>query len=249
MDGSFGGSGNLRWIGPPHGWPSEVHAAVSLRTGGVSLPPFESLNMGHSAGDDLERVAENQQIWSRAIGLPGPPARAKLAHGCDVARVEAPGVYGSIDALITGRPGLPLWLTVADCVPVFLAAGNWIGLAHCGWRGTAEGAARNMARALAAASGIPAADAWGWIGPGIGACCYPVGEEVAARFTEDHLHRQNGRIHLDLVGAIAADLQGAGLRAERILRTSICTACHPEIFFSYRRDGARSGRMAAVIWR
>jgi polyphenol oxidase len=249
MDGEFGSSGTVGWVGPPRGWPGEVHAAVSLRTGGVSLPPFEGLNMGRSAGDAIECVSENERIWSRGLGLPGPPARAKLAHACDVVQVDAPGVYSPFDALLTGKPGLPLWLTVADCFPLFLAVGEWIALVHCGWRGTADGAAGIAARALAAASGRPAAEIHAWIGPGIGSCCYPVGEEVVARFARDHLHPRDERIHLDLASAIETDLRSTGLCAERIGRTSLCTACHPELFFSYRRDGARSGRMAAVIWR
>lgn len=249
MDESIRGSGKVRWVQPPEGWPVEVHASLSLRDGGVSPHPFDTLNLGRSAGDDLRLVAENEAIWSAARGLPGAPARLKLAHGVDLVRVDRPGVYAPYDALMTDRQGLPLWLTVADCYPVFLTAGPWVALVHSGWRGTALGAAGITAREVAGVAGLSPDQLHAWIGPGIGVCCYPVGEEVAAHFSSGRLDARDGRIHLDLAGAVEDDLRRAGLRPERIARTGICTSCRPDLFFSYRRDGPRSGRMAAVIWR
>jgi hypothetical protein len=249
MEDRFGSAGDVCWIGPAEGRLGEAHASLSLRSGGVSGPPFDTLNLGRSAGDDLVHVGENERIWVEARGLPGPPARLKLAHGVETIRVDRAGTYAPYDAILTGRRGLPLWLTVADCYPVFLAAGEWIALVHCGWRGAAGGAARLTARALADASGSPASEIRVWIGPGVGPCCYPVGEEVASQFSAGRVRTVAGRRHLDLGGAIADDLLGAGLDAERIDRSPLCTSCNPDLFFSYRRDGARSGRMAAVIWR
>jgi polyphenol oxidase len=249
MDDPIAGEGPVRWILPPDEWPREVHASLSLRAGGVSPRPFDSLNLGRSAGDDLDRVAENEAIWSCARGLPGPPARAKLAHGVDLVRVDRPGVYAPYDALLTDRPGLPLWLTVADCYPVFLTGGACVAVVHCGWRGAAAGAAGIAAREIASASGLPPGSIHAWIGPGVGACCYPVGEDVAARFPRERITAREGRLHLELGGAIEDDLLRSGLRPERIARTELCTSCHSDLFFSYRRDGPRSGRMAAVIWR
>ncbi len=249
MGEQLGSAGQVRWIGPPEGWLGEAHAALSLRSGGTSAPPFDTLNLGHSAGDDLGHVAENERVWIGARGLPGPPARAKLTHGTRALRVERPGVHGPCDALLTDRAGLPLWLTVADCYPVFLAAGQWIALLHCGWRGAADGAAGITVSALGESSGVPLTDIRAWIGPGIGACCYPVGDEVASRFAPERVQNLPDGRHLDLGAAIADDLHTSGLLPARIGRSSYCTACNPDLFFSYRRDGARSGRMAAVIWR
>jgi YfiH family protein len=249
MSDRFGSAGNVRWIGPPEEWLGEAHAALSLRSGGRSAPPFDTLNLGHSAGDDLGQVAENERIWIEARGLPGPPARAKLAHGTRGLYVERPGVYGPYDALLTDKAGLPLWLTVADCCPIFFAAGPWLALLHCGWRGAADGAAGITARALGASSGVPLTDVRAWIGPGIGSCCYQVGEEVAVRFAPERVQSIRGELHLDLGASIADDLRASGLLPARIGRSSYCTSCNPDLFFSYRRDGARSGRMAAVLWR
>jgi len=249
MHDRIGGDGPVRWILPPDGWPREVHASLSLRSGGVSPHPFDTLNLGRSAGDDLDRVSENEAIWSRARGLPGPPARAKLAHGVDLLRIDRPGVYAPYDSLMTDRPGLPLWLTVADCYPVFLTGGAWVAVVHCGWRGAAAGAAGIAAREVASSSGLSLEAIHAWIGPGIGACCYPVGEDVAARFPRERVSPRGERLHLELGGAIEDDLRHNGLRPEWIARTQLCTSCRPDLFFSYRRDGPRSGRMAAVIWR
>lgn len=238
----------IGWIEPPAGWFRNALAALSLRHGGVSPPPFEGLNLGRSTGDDLDRVSRNELLLARALGLPGDPARAFLAHGASSAVVEGPGIVRGVDGLATRKRGLPLWLTVADCYPVYIESGDWIGLLHCGWKGTLAGAAEGLISLLEKRSATPRRAMRAWIGPGIGACCYPVGDEVACRFDSTRIDRRDGRSHLDLGAAVEADLIGAGLPGQSVDRSRLCTSCNPEIFFSYRRDGARSGRMAAVIW-
>ncbi len=238
----------IEWLTPPPGFFHKSFSALSLRRGGVSPPPYDTLNLGRSAGDFLDRVDENESRLARAIGLPGEPARAYLAHGDRCAVVERPGVYRGVDGLATSVRGLPLWLTVADCYAVFVEAGNWIGLLHCGWRGTAAGAVGVLARLLALRSGTPTSGMRAWIGPGIGSCCYPVGDDVAARFASEWITRRHGVAHLDLGGAIEMDLLAAGVVSGSLERSRLCTSCNPAILFSYRRDGPRSGRMAAVIW-
>jgi polyphenol oxidase len=243
---SYGGIG---WVGPPTGWFPEAHAAVSLRTGGVSRPPFGSLNLGRSAGDDLLCVAENEKRLTGALHLPDGLARARLEHGTRCVVVEAPGSYDPCDGLATSREGLPLYLTVGDCVPLFATAGEWIGLMHCGWRGTVEGGVGRFLETLERVSSIPTEKQRVWIGPGIGVCCYPVGAEVADRFPPETVRREGSEARLDLPAAIRSHLRIAGLPDSRIDGCSLCTSCRPDLFFSYRRDGLRSGRMAAVIWR
>jgi YfiH family protein len=164
-------------------------------------------------------------------------------------RVTEPGTYGPVDALLTDRRDLPLWLTVADCLPVYLAAGPWIALLHAGWRGTAAGAARRVVEELARASGLAADRHRAWIGAGIKSCCYPVQPEVAQRFAPEFLTSTAGRVHLDLTAALVGELRHAGIAGHQIASSQLCTSCRSEMFFSYRRDGARSGRMAAVLWR
>ena len=250
MEGSIRFVSEIGWIAAPAGHLSTAQAVLSLRQGGVSPSPYASLNLGRSAGDDIEHVAENEARLARALGLPGEPARARLAHSTDVRIVDSAGVYGPYDGLLTCRRGLPLWLTVADCLPVFLASetGEWIGLLHCGWRGTASGCIASMIRRMVEASGKPASTIRAWLGPGIGPSCYPVGPDVAARFPAESVTRAEGGTHLDLGRAAEILLRDAGLLPASILRSALCTSCRPDLFFSYRRDGIRSGRMAAVVW-
>jgi YfiH family protein len=241
-------SGDIRCLAPPDGWFGEATALLSLRDGGVSPPPFDSLNLGRSVEDAPELVLENERRLASSFRLPTLPARARLEHGTRCLRVTRPGTYGPIDALLTDRKGLPLWLTVADCLPVYLIAGTWIALLHAGWRGTAGGAVRAVVEELADASGIGGGQR-AWIGAGVKPCCYPVTPAVAARFAPEVLETTDGKLRLDLTAAVVRELRAAGLSEERIAHSRLCTSCRSEMFYSYRRDGARSGRMAAVFWR
>lgn len=249
MAHEFGSYGEIGWVEPPGGWLGSARAAVSLRGGGTSAPPFESLNLGRSAGDQPDLVSENERRFAAALRHQGPCAKARLEHGIRLLTVDEPGTYGPYDGLVTSKRGLPVWLTVADCFPLFVTVGDWIGLMHCGWKGTAQHGAGQLVEALAAVSGIPRAEQRAWIGPGVGACCYPVGEDVAARFPAGSIRRDGETMRLDLAAAIRIDLQAAGVTPAQIAACELCTSCRPDLFFSYRRDGARSGRMAAVISR
>lgn len=241
---------DVGWVAPPDGHLASVHAALSLRQGGVSRPPFSSLNVGRSVEDDPGHVAENETRLARALGLPGEPARVRLAHSREVLIADSAGIYGPYDGLLTCRRGLPLWLTVADCLPIYLATveGTWIGLLHCGWRGAASGCVASMVASMIRASGAPPTAIRAWVGPGVGSSCYPVGSEVASRFPAESVVRREGGTNLDLGRAAEILLRDSGLLPASILRSRLCTSCRPDLFFSFRRDGARSGRMAAVIW-
>jgi YfiH family protein len=154
-------------------------------------------------------------------------------------------MHGPADALMTGREDLVLWLTVADCLPVVLTAGRWRSLGHCGWRGIAAGLAEVMVRELEAVSGGEPAAFRAWIGPGIGPCCYEVGADVAAALPEA-MEADGTRANLRV--ALVSRLERAGVPAASVGVSDACTACHPGRFFSHRRDGVPSGRMAAVSW-
>lgn len=249
MGHEFGSYGEIGWVGPPRGWLGGARAAVSLRAGGASPPPYQSLNLGRSAGDDPDLVSENARRWSGALGYPGPAAKARLEHGTRCVSVETPGTYDPCDGLLTARHDLPLFLTVADCIPLFVASEGWVGLMHCGWRGTAQGGAAALATHVARASDLPSSELRAWIGPGIGPCCYPVGADVAGNFPAETVEHDGDTMRLDLRSAVRIDLVAAGLPASRIETCDLCTSCRPDLFFSYRRDGVRSGRMGAVIWR
>jgi len=184
----------------------------------------------------------------------GPPAFLRQVHGADVVAAERPGLAGRADVVVTDRPGLPLAIFTADCVPLVLydPVHRRLALAHAGWRGTAEGAARAAARALIAAGGAPETLV-GAIGPSIGPCCYEVDEPVIERFDAGFAERWRawvtptapGRWMLDLWRANVDQLGMDGIDPARVESLGLCTSCRADLFFSYRR-GRGQGRLVAV---
>jgi YfiH family protein len=223
----------------------------STRRGGVSEGPYESLNLGVLTDDDRARVRENRRrLAERAELHPGAVAMGWQVHGTDIERWEGPPPagrdgYGSpgaelarVDGHTTTASALGLLVLVADCLPVALASDDRVTAIHCGWRGLANGI---VERALRDFERPPAAA----IGPGIGRCCYEVGDEVRARFA--HLDGvADGRM-LDL-RAVARRLLAAG-GVERIEEVDLCTRCRPDLFFSHRRDAGLTGRQAGLVRR
>lgn len=234
----------------PPGHFARSGAAVTERRGGASLAPYESLNLGRSVSDDPERVTENERRALASLRLEDRVARLRLEHGAQILVVREPGLHGPADALMTSDSSLVLWLTVADCYPVALEAGEWRALAHCGWRGAAAGLAEATVAALSRASELPPTEIRAWIGPGIGACCYEVGPEVTAEFSARAFAADpaSGRARLDLRSDLRSRLRESGLPDAAIVASSACTSCERERFFSHRRDGFPCGRMAAIVW-
>lgn len=228
--------------------PGRYHVAFSTRLGGVSEGPFESLNLGILTADDPESVVENRRRLCETAGAdPKTATMAWQVHGPDVAKAEPRGIvtpgttFTRCDGLWTDRPGQALMLLAADCLPVALARTNGTpGLAvlHVGWKGLLAGI---LEAGIGALGNGPVAAA---IGPGIGRCCYEVGEEVAGpyreRFGEEVLRGRN----LDLGAAAERVLRAAGV--ESVERQAHCTACEPDLFFSHRRDRGITGRQGVV---
>ena len=187
-------------------------------------------------------------------GLGGEPAFARQVHGADVIRVERGGLAGHADALVTTRPGLPLCISTADCLPIVLydARGGRLAVVHAGWRGTVQSVAPAAARALIQA-GSAAADLVVAIGPSIGPCCYEVDEPVIERlegaFPEVWeawaIPKGPGKWMLDLWRANLDQLGGLGVQPERIDLLRLCTGCRPDMLFSYRRERG-AGRLVTV---
>ncbi|MFL5780535.1 MAG: polyphenol oxidase family protein, partial [Thermoleophilaceae bacterium] len=141
-----------------------------------------------------------------------------------------------VDGHVTELDGLALLVLVADCLPVALAGGGRVAMLHCGWRGLAAGI---LERAVERFDEPPAAA----VGPGIGRCCYEVGEEVLAAFSDlDGV--AEGRM-LDLRAVVAGRLERAGVR--QVEHVDLCTSCNPDLFFSHRRDGPETGRQCGVV--
>jgi polyphenol oxidase len=228
--------------------PGPYRVAFSTRLGGVSEGPFESLNLGILTADEPERVVENRRRVCAAVGVdPESAAMAWQVHGADVTEAEPRGIvkrtiFRRCDGLWTERAGQAMILLTADCLPIAVARVNGTpGLAvlHVGWKGLLGGIVPAGVGALGESGPLAAA-----IGPGIGPCCYEVGEEVAAlyreRFGEDVVSGRN----LDLAAAAERTLRAAGL--ESVHRIGHCTACEPELFFSHRRDRGITGRQGIV---
>jgi YfiH family protein len=182
------------------------------------------------------------------------PAFLRQVHGADVLTVGGGGLAGKGDVVVTHRPGLPLAIFTADCVPLVLydPVGRRVALAHAGWRGTAQSAAPAAVAALVDAGGAPETLV-GAIGPSIGACCYEVDEPVKERFDAAFPGRwpawaratRPGKWMLDLWRANLDQLAMAGVDPRRVDCAKLCTACRDDLFFSYRR-GRGQGRLVAV---
>ncbi len=234
--------------GPPC-WAARSNRSFllfSTRLGGVSAPPFDTLNVGRSTADAPESVTENRRRILARLGSAGRVATAGQVHGASVSRATADGLHPECDALVTTVPDLPIAITIADCVPVLLATDGAVGAAHAGWRGLATGVLNETVRALHAAVSPPSPRIEAWIGPCIRVCCYEVGPEVASRFPGAALRTASGRTHLDLAAVARDQLIAAGIQPGDIADVGECTRCVSGRYFSHRGDGPRTGRQWAV---
>jgi polyphenol oxidase len=228
----------IRWDAP-----APYAAAFSTRVGGVSEAPFDTLNLGRLTDDEPERVDENRRRLCVEAGADPELLRfGRQMHGPVVRRAEGRGEPG--DGLWSDRQGEPLLVFTADCVPVALARTNGkqpaIAALHVGWRGLLGGIVESAAAALGGGR-LAAA-----IGPGIGPCCYEVGEEVSVPFRERFDSGIVAGRRLDLWSATEQALRGVG--ADTVSRIDLCTACNPDLFFSHRRDGSRTGRQGLIAY-
>jgi len=232
-------------------------AAFTERTGGSSEGPFRSLNLGVATKDAPERVFDNRRRISTGFGL-DQMAALRQVHGSTVVPVEAGPSWRGFDggrrdvpqgdALTTASADLGLLVLTADCVPVAMAdpVTRTLAVAHAGWRGVAAGVLMQVVATFPEPGRVRAA-----VGPAIGPDHYEVGEEVVAAVASASI---GGAIttglavrpHLDLPGTVAQILGELGVR--HIERSEECTACLPDRFFSYRRDGP-TGRQALIAVR
>lgn len=224
-----------------------ARAAFSTRVGGVSEGPYESLNVAVKTGDEPGRVVDNRRRLAAALGLaPENVVMGHQVHGSDLMRhdtAQEPQVFAEVvpspvdvDGHWTDQPGLAPLVMTADCLPVALAGPGGVAMAHGGWRGLAGGILASAADAVDAEAAA--------IGPGIGQCCYEVGEEVLAEFSDiDGV--ADGRM-LDLTAVARSLLGRAGVTA--VDSADTCTSCNPELFYSHRRDGPTTGRQCGIAW-
>ena len=257
------------FIPPEWHAPLGVHALMTTRLGGVSVAPWESLNLGVHVGDDPSAVLENRQRVRKEASLPSEPVWLEQVHGTSVVELDAantPRMANTVeqliqsprpraDAAISRHRGVVCAIQVADCMPVLFAArdGSVVGAAHAGWRGLASG----VLGATVSAMGLPPHQIIAWMGPTIGPNHFEVGDDVVAAFrdtaapndaaqTEAAFTRKaNGKWLCDLYAL--ARLRLAALGVSSVSGGGWCTFEDSQRFFSYRRDG-QTGRMAALIW-
>jgi hypothetical protein len=231
--------------------------AVLTRIGGVSQPPYATLNLGHTVGDDLAAVHENHRRALGALGLePAGVVSPCQVHGARVGvvgRAHLGTVQPATDALITAVPAVPLLMRFADCTPVLLfdPLQRVVGMAHAGWRGVAAGTVAATVRTMIDRLGCAPAHLWAGIGPTIRPCCYAVGPQVVAAVEAacppdaEVVRRVDGRTYLDLPAAVQAQLHAAGV--EQVEDAGLCTACRVDEFFSHRAEHGRTGRFGVVM--
>ena len=239
----------------------------STRRGGISRPPFCSLNLSLDVEDDSASVSKNRRLFLSDLGIGDKPlVKAKQVHQDNVLLIDKEGAARPdfpedlrsypADALMTGIPGIVLSVSIADCVPILLfdERRKVIAAVHAGWRSTAAGLPAKVVGEMKEIFGTRPEDVAAGIGPSIGPCCYEVDEPVLSAFAklspywEEWVREEGeGRWRLDLVRANQTLLLGAGIPRERIFSSGICVSCQEELFFSHRRDGKRTGRMMGII--
>jgi len=240
------------------GAPAGVAHGFSTRLGGVSVGVFSSNNMHDKKGDSPESVLENRRRFLTRLGLdPRRLYTVEQEHTVALLDVDELAVEQALgveaDGLLSGRTGTALGITTADCLPVLLAARNHRAVAalHAGWRGLAAGIVSRGVAALCRKAGCVPSEVWSAVGPGIGPCCFEIGDEVveaflAAGFPAGGFRTgPSGRPHGDLQALAAWALADAGVGA--VTTVPGCTHCEPERFFSYRRDGWPTGLQLTVI--
>ncbi len=238
-------AGEVRWL--EASLPGAT-ACFTTRTGGVSAAPFNSLNLGILTDDERTDVLENRHRLASALELDGTRvAMARQVHGAGLMShdggpvsphyLEPGGPLDEADGHLTQAPGLPVLVLVADCLPVAMTGPGGLAMLHCGWRGLTAGIIEDAAGRIGATDAV--------IGPGIGPCCFEVGEEVFEDFADLGPGLRRDR-KLDLWKVGRRLLEGAGVK--RVETAGICTCCDRETFFSHRRDNGATGRQAGIAW-
>lgn len=232
-------------------WPDMpgVLAFSTTREGGVSAPPYDSLNLGAHVGDDEQSVLANRAVLQQQLQLDTPPAWLNQVHGTRVVELPlAPGDIPDADASYSRTAGDICLVMTADCLPVLLRSkhGDEVAAAHAGWRGLVNG----VLEATLAQFDCPASDIQAWLGPAIGPRAFEVGAEVRQAFVE--VQPEADKAFVKAGDKYLADLyQLARLRLEAKGITQVfggqhCTHSEPQRFFSYRRDSV-TGRQASGI--
>lgn len=242
-------------------------AAFSLRKGGVSQPPMDSLNFSSAHGDTIDNVHANLDLLSSQLGIdPRRVVTCRQVHGDTVQIIrEVPDKPSEADAIVTSVPGMFPAVKTADCLPILLLdpVRKVAAAVHAGWRGTVLRITRKVVHLMEDYFGTQTSNLVAALGPAIGPCCYEVNGRVLVplsrsvpdwqRFVTPMTGEQIPRavpsfasFRLDLVAVNKIELTKLGVHERNIFRAGFCTSCRADLFFSHRRDGAPSGRHIAI---
>lgn len=247
----------------PGNLPATIEAGFTTRNGGVSRPPYHSLNLGLGTDDSLANVEGNRSTLARSFDLPPHQLlTVTQVHGNDILLLDQPNpdlshfLSVKVDAIITNQPGIMLGVLTADCYPLLI----WhpvekIGaVIHAGWRGAANGLIRKTIDAINKNFNIEVNELRAAIGPGIGVHKYEVDRPVRDAFrqgsgfwNEIAEETRLGHWKLNIPLSCQLQLEQAGLKQQKIEIASQCTCCHAELFFSHRRDQGITGRQLGFI--
>jgi polyphenol oxidase len=227
--------------------PTKVHSWQTTRLGGVSLPPYDSLNFGEHVNDHPIHVANNRQRLSAYV--PTEPVWLNQVHGVRVINAAESRCLEDADASFATLPNVVCVTMTADCLPLLLCdqSGTIVAAVHAGWRSLCDGIIEATVKQLP----VPISTLMAWLGPAIGPEAFEVGSEVRAKFIDQDKSAEkafvpNGSKWLGDLHTIAKQrLQALGINA--IYGERLCTYSNPNQFFSFRRDG-NTGRMATMIW-
>lgn len=239
----------ISFLQPDWPAPANVHAASSMRQGGYSKAPYDSLNLAMHVGDEADKVQQNRDLMQTILELPSQPVWLEQIHSNIVVDAAVAGTNATADASYSCQPGIVCAVMTADCLPVLLCdqKGESIAAVHAGWRGLLAGIITNTVNAMNKENLLV------WLGPAIGADCFQVGGEVRDAFVQKmpsyqaaFKAQEPGKWLADIY--LLAKIQLASLGITQVYGGDYCTYKESGRFFSYRRD-QQAGRMTTLIWR
>lgn len=251
-------NGDIHYMYFPVLWEKGVIAATSLRLGGVSPAPYNSLNTGLHTKDSYENVIKNRERFFKALRINYKNiVTLKQIHSDRVVVVKKEDKgKGAIkfadslaeaDGMITQDKRVPMVVFTADCIPIFFfeKRERIVGIAHSGWKGSLKNIAGEVVNMIIK-NGGKYRNIIAVLGPAIANCCYSVKEDVYSLFEDRFINKRDGSYFLDLYKVNFENLKRAGIEETNIYSSNFCTSCNNNLCFSYRREG-ETGRMASVI--
>jgi YfiH family protein len=222
-----------------------LNVFVTTRAGGVSAPPFDSLNLGGTLGDRPENIRANRKLLLAALDIRARMlARTGQIHDAAIASVTRGGHYDGFDGFVTAKRDLTLAISTADCfaVVIYSPPERVLAALHVGRRGAERGIVSRAERIMRCEYRIDPTYAVAVIGPGICANCYTVSRDDANRFPKAVRRFEHGAWRLDLAAFIIGELADRGFQRKNIFSSGLCTSCSPALFFSHRRERGTTGR-------